>query len=60
MQHYDAREINHRKRVAELLQQIDALHDEVFMAQTRAVILEAEALLLRYDMEQALRQAERA
>jgi hypothetical protein len=35
---------------------IGQLNDEVFMLQTRAVILEAEALLLRYDVAEALRK----
>lgn len=36
---------------------VERLNDEVFALQTRAVILEAEALLLRYDVAQALGKA---
>lgn len=39
---------------ADLGATINRLNDEVFMLQTRAVILEAEALMLRYDVAQAL------
>lgn len=39
---------------AALQSHTEQLEHQVFMLQTRAVILEAEALLLRYDMQQAL------
>lgn len=35
---------------------IEHLENQVFLLKTRAVILEAEALLLRYDIAQALRK----
>ncbi len=41
---------------AELYAHAEHLEHQVFMLQVRAVILEAEALLFRYDMEQALRR----
>ncbi len=44
----------------QLLDHAEQLEHQVFMLQTRAVILEAEALLLRYDMQQALRIPEPA
>lgn len=56
MQHYDATVTQHRGQVAELHAAMDILHDEAFMLRTRAVILEAEALLLRYDVAEALRR----
>lgn len=39
---------------AEMYDKVEALESQVFALQTRAVILEAEALLLRYDVAQAL------
>lgn len=45
---------------AELYAHAEELEHQAFMLQTRAVILEAEALLLRYDMAQALRIPEAA
>lgn len=41
---------------ADLAATVERLNDQVFSLQTRAVILEAEALLLRYNVAQALRQ----
>ena len=39
---------------ADLSATVERQADEIFALQTRAVILEAEALLLRYDVAQAL------
>lgn len=49
MQHCDGIEHGYRKTIEEM-------HHEAFMLQTRAVILEAELLLLRYDVAEALRK----
>lgn len=43
-----------RAHAADLYATIERLSDEVFALQTRAVILEAEALLLKYDVAQSL------
>lgn len=56
MQHYDATVTEHRAHVEYLHAVIDWLNHDAFMLQTRAVILEAEALLLRYDVAEALRK----
>lgn len=44
----------------ELRERTEQLEHQVFMLQIRASILEAEAMLLRYDMAKALGQLEPA
>jgi hypothetical protein len=41
----------------DLAETVERLRDEVFALQTRSIILEAEALLLRYNVAEALRKA---
>lgn len=45
------------EHAAELQARIEHLSDQVFILQTRAVILEAEALLLRYNVAETLSKA---
>lgn len=45
------------EHAAELQARVELLSEQVFMLQTRAVILEAEAQLLRYDVAQTLSKA---
>lgn len=49
-----------RANAHDLYATIERLSDEVFMLQTRAMILEVEALLLRYDVAKALGSSEPA